>query len=81
MKFLTTAWRNIRRSPYQAIAAILVMILTFLTFSIFALIIFSSSKVVSFFESRPQVTAFFKDEAKKEDINGLKNTLSQSELV
>ena len=81
MKFLTTAWRNIRRSPYQAIAAILVMILTFLTFSIFSLIIFSSSKVVSFFESRPQVTAFFKDEAKKEDINGLKNTLSQSELV
>lgn len=81
MKFLGTAWRNIRRSPYQAFAATSVMILTFLTFSIFAILIFSSSKVVDFLESRPQVTAFFKDEAKQEDINILRDTLNQSGIV
>lgn len=81
MKFLGTAWRNIRRSPYQAIAAIFVMMLTFLAFSVFALIIFGSTRVINYFESKPQVTAFFKDEARGEDINSLKNTLSDSGLI
>lgn len=78
---LNTTWRNIRRSPYQAIAAICVMMLTFLAFSVFALIIFGSSRIVSYFESKPQVTAFFRDEAKPQDIEGLSNTLNGSGLV
>lgn len=81
MKSLGTTWRNIRRSPYQAIAAIFVMMLTFLAFSIFALIIFGSSRIVNYFESKPQVTAFFRDEAKKADIEGLAATLKESGLI
>ncbi|MBI4098098.1 MAG: FtsX-like permease family protein [Candidatus Levybacteria bacterium] len=78
---LGTAWRNIRRSPYQAIAAIFVMMLTFLAFSIFALIIFGSSGIVNYFESKPQVTAFFRDEARQADIDGLSKTLKDSGLI
>lgn len=78
---LNTAWRNIRRSPYQAIAAIFVMMLTFLAFSVFALIIFGSSGIVNYFESKPQVTAFFRDEAKQADIEGLSNTLKNSGII
>jgi len=81
MKFLGTTWRNIRRSPYQAIAAIFVMMLTFMVFSIFALIIFASSEIVNYFESKPQVTAFFKDEAKDADIEKLKESLNNSGLI
>lgn len=81
MKFFGTTWRNIRRSPYQAIAAIFVMMLTFLAFSIFALIIFGSSRIINYFESKPQVTAFFRDEAKQADIEGLGATLSESGLI
>lgn len=81
MKFFKTAWKNIRRSPYQAIAAIFVMMLTFLAFSFFSLIFYSSAKVVSYFESKPQVTAFFKDEAKNDEIDSLKNSLSKSGLI
>ncbi|EKD86523.1 MAG: hypothetical protein ACD_37C00255G0002 [uncultured bacterium] len=81
MKFLSTAGRNIRRSPYQAVAAVMVMMLTFLSFSLFALIIFSSSKIVTYFESRPQVIAFFKDESKQGEIDALKNTLNESGLI
>jgi cell division transport system permease protein len=81
MKSLSTAWTNIRRSPYQAIAAISVMTLTFLAFSIFALIVFSSSRIVGYFESKPQVTAFFKDQSKQEDIDALKNSLASSGIV
>jgi len=81
MKFFGTTWRNIRRSPYQAIAAIFVMMLTFLAFSIFALIIFGSSKIVNYFESKPQVTAFFRDEAKKTEIESLANTIKESGII
>jgi len=38
-------------------------------------LLFGSSKAISYFESRPQVTAFFKNEVKQGDINNLKNQL------
>jgi cell division transport system permease protein len=81
MKFFKSAWKNIRRSPYQAIGAIYVMTLIFLAFSIFTITIFSASRVISYLESRPQVTAFFKDEAKQSDIEALKNSLNKSGLI
>lgn len=78
MKYLTTAWRNIRRSPYQALAAILIMTLTFLVVSFFVFVLVGSSKVINFFESVPEVNAFFKNEASQEDINELENQLSKT---
>ena len=75
MSFAKTAWKNIRRSPYQALAAILIMTLTFLTISFFTFLLVGSSKIINYFESKPQVTAFFKNEAKQEDINSLENQL------
>jgi cell division transport system permease protein len=76
MNFFKTAWKNIRRSPYQALAAILIMTLTFLVVSYFTFLLFGSSKIINYFESKPQVTAFFRDEAKQSDINALGNQLS-----
>ena len=78
MKHFKTTWRNIRRSPYQAFAAILIMMLTFLTVSVFAFLIGGSSQIINYFESKPQVTAFFKNEAKQSDINALENNLQSS---
>jgi cell division transport system permease protein len=75
MSFAKTAWKNIRRSPYQALAAILIMTLTFLVISFFTFLLVGSSKVITYFESKPQVTAFFKNEAKQADINALENQL------
>jgi cell division transport system permease protein len=77
MKFFNTAWRNIRRSPYQALSAILIMSLTFLVISFFVFLLVGSSKIITFFESKPQVTAFFNNEASQEEINSLQNQLSQ----
>lgn len=81
MKFFKTAWKNIRRTPYQAIGAVYVMTLIFLAFSIFGILVFSSSRIISYLESRPQVSAFFKDEASQEDIDSLKKALEDSGLV
>src|SRR3989338_2165650 len=76
MKTFKTTWRNIRRSPYQAFAAVLVMTLTFLFISFFTFLLFGSAKAISYFESRPQVTAFFRNEVKQADIDNLKNELN-----
>ncbi|MCL5433210.1 MAG: ABC transporter permease [Patescibacteria group bacterium] len=78
MAHLNTTWKHIRRSPYQATAAILIMTLTFFIVSIFAFVFLGSSKIINFFESKPQVTAFFKDEAKQENIEALEAQLNST---
>ena len=81
MKIFKTTWRNIRRSPYQAFAAVFVMTLTFLFISFFTFLLYGSTKAISYFESRPQVTAFFRNEAKQADIDNLKNSLTATNKV
>ena len=63
-------WQRIRRSPYQSASATLIMALTFFVTGIFILLALFSSSILSYFESKPQVTAFFTD---KKDINSIKN--------
>ncbi len=81
MKFIRSSLRNIRRSPYQAFAAVLIMMLTFLTISFFTFLLSGSSRVINYFESKPQVTAFFKNEAKQSDINTLKSQIKNTGKV
>jgi cell division transport system permease protein len=81
MKAFKTSWKHIRRSPYQALAAIFIMIQTFFVISVFSFVIFGSSKVISYFEATPQVNAFFTDDAKQEDIDSLIGSLKKSGKV
>lgn len=61
MNSLKIALQHVKRSPYQAVAAVLVMTLTFFVASLVFLLGVGSSIVLRYFESRPQITAFFKD--------------------
>jgi cell division transport system permease protein len=81
MSAIRTSWKHIRRNPYQALAAICIMFLTFLSISVFAFIVFGSSVIIQHFESKPQVTAFFKDEAQQTEIDALKASLEQNANV
>lgn len=81
MKFLKTMFKNVRRSPYQAFAAVLIMMLTFLTISFFVFLLSGSSRIVSFFESKPQVTAFFKNEAKQKEMDDLTQKVKEGGTV
>lgn len=81
MKIFKTTSHNIRRSPYQAFAAVFVMTLTFLFISFFTFLLYGSTKAISYFESRPQVTAFFRQEVKQTDIDNLKNDLMTTNKV
>lgn len=69
---LHTTFKHLRRSPYQSIAAITVMTITFFLVTIMALVFAGSEKIIRHFETRPQVTAFFTVEAGDETISSLK---------
>lgn len=74
-------WKHIRRSPYQALAALTIMVLTFFVVSVFLLLSFGSEKILDYFETRPQITAFLKDEATQEEIENLKDRLLNTDKV
>lgn len=71
-----TAAGYVRRSPFQAMAAIFVLSLTFFVASLVAMLIYSSSKLLVYFETRPQIIAFIKEDVKDTDIVDLQHRLS-----
>ena len=75
------AKRNIRRTPFQAIAAVMVMFLTFLALLTFIILAIGSQKVLRYFESKPQVIVFFKEGTTDEDISAIENALKQESRV
>lgn len=71
MKQLNKTIKLLRRSPYQALAAGLAMTLTFFVASLFAILIIGGQIVLNYVEQRPQVIAFFKDDANQTQINDI----------
>ncbi|MBI4037259.1 ABC transporter permease [Candidatus Daviesbacteria bacterium] len=76
--FIEFVKRNIRRTPYQALAASMVMFVTFLALSTFLLLAVGSQKILRFYESKPQAIAFFKDNTTDDDIKAIENALNQT---
>jgi cell division transport system permease protein len=72
---IKTALDYIRRSPFQAMAAVFVLSLTFFVTTLLIVIVYSSSNVINYFETRPQVIAFLKDDATPEQVSQLQNKL------
>lgn len=77
MKSLKKAFTNIRRTPYQALAAILVLTVTFFVSIMIALLSVSLYQALHYFETRPQLLIFFKTTAPQENITDLKNALDK----
>src|SRR4030042_7014059 len=71
-----TAWDYIRRSPFQALAASFGLTLTFFITTLVSVLVYSSSKLITYFETRPQVIAFLKADAKDSDIANLQHKLA-----
>lgn len=59
---------QIRRSPFQNLTAIMATTLTLLVVSVFSLLSIGSVKILKYFESAPQVIAFFKPGQDLSDI-------------
>jgi cell division transport system permease protein len=73
--------RNIRRTPYQAIAAVMVMFVTFLTLLLFVLLALGSQKILQHYESKPQAISFFKDGTQESDIIAIQKALQSTGKV
>ncbi len=71
-----TALGYVRRSPFQAMAAVFVLSLTFFVATLVAILVYSSSQLLIYFETRPQIIAFLKDDASDTNVTELKNRLS-----
>src|SRR4030065_2983968 len=80
-QLFSTTWTHIRRSPYQSLAALSIMILTFFIISVFTLLGAGSQAILNFFETRPQVTAFFEDQVTLGEIDLLKAKLAETSKV
>jgi cell division protein FtsX len=73
--------RHIRRSPYQTLSAILIMIITFFMVSIFLMIAFFSGAVLKHFETKPQISAFYPNDTPESEILDVKKQLEQTNLT
>lgn len=80
-RYTEFARRNIRRTPIQALAASMVMFLTFLALLTFLIIAAGSQEVLRFYESKPQVIAFFKDGTTDKDVRAIQGALSKESKV
>ena len=81
MKHIKIALTHIRRAPYQAIAAIGICAITFFLASVFAVVAVGSSAILRYFETRPQVTVFFKDETTPSQVSDLEAKVKASGLA
>lgn len=73
--------RNIRRTPFQALAASMVMFLTFLALQIFVILAAGSQSSLRYFESKPQVIIFFKEGTTTQDVSAIENALHSDTKV
>jgi cell division transport system permease protein len=81
MKHMATAFTAIRRSPYQTLSAVLLLTITFFVGYAFSLFLFSADHILKYFETRPQVTAFFKLDTSQENISSLETTMKAKPYV
>jgi len=81
MKALNSALVAIRRSPYQSTLTIFILTITFFVAYCFSLLTIGSEKILSFFETQPQVIAFLKLEAKNEDAEKISQKMREKAYV
>lgn len=72
-----TAIDSIKRSPFQAISAIFVLTLTFFVATTVAVLVYASNQSLNYFETRPQIISFLKNDATPDSVYALQNKLTQ----
>lgn len=76
-----SVWIRFRRTPFQAIASVFMMFITLFVLSLFLLLVASTSSLVSYFESKPQLTVFFTNDKDKASIDALIEKLKRTDKV
>ena len=71
-----TTWHHIRRSPIQSFTALILMTFSFMLVSLFVVVNSGLSKVLVYFETKPEITIFIKDNLPQSDIDNLQKDLA-----
>lgn len=74
-------WQRIRRTPYQAVGSVFMIFMTLFVLAIFLLLAGGLTSLLSYFESKPQLTVFFKDEKSRQSIDELISKLKNTGKV
>ena len=78
---MNTALKNIRRTPFQALAAVFVVSITLFVVGIFTLVTLASNVILLNFETKPQIIAYLKDGHTTDQVAGLISTLTSTQGV
>lgn len=81
MNHFKTAKKHIRRAPYQALSAIIIMTITFFVATMMAVLAFSSNETLKYFETRPQIIAFLKKGVSADQISALQRDLQTDSRI
>lgn len=81
MSSLSTALTAMRRSPYQTMVAIVMVSLTCLVAYAFSLMLLGAQTVLAYFETQPQVIAFFDLTTTSEQITQAEQAMRQKDYV
>jgi len=81
MSPLATALTTMRRSPYQSLAALFIVTLTFFVGYVFSTTGLIAQQVLKYFETRPQVIAFFELDAANSTVKDLAQKMESKSYV
>lgn len=81
MNHFSSALTAMRRSPYQTLVAFLMVTLTCFVGYVFSMFLYSAETILKYFETRPQVIAFFDLNAAPDQITDLERTMLQKPYV
>jgi len=76
-----SAWHNIRRSPLQSSAAVLIMWLNFVMVSVFIVIVVIFNSLLGYFQSRPEISIYLTDEASSQQVAALKSNIEDMDGI
>jgi len=76
MTTVNTTWHHIRRSPIQSFTALILMVFSFVLISAFLVVNSGLSRVLDYFETKPEITIFIKDGLDNSVIENTKQDLS-----
>jgi cell division transport system permease protein len=81
MKKIQDALVAIRRTPYQSLVAVTMVTVTFFVGYIFSLFAIGTNQILEFFETRPQVIAFFEIKAETSQVESLASSMQSKSYV
>ncbi len=81
MSAVFSSFKNLRRTPYQSLTALFVVITTFFMVFVFSTFVYLGNQILAYFETRPQILVFFEPKVSDEEASKAAQLIEQLEYV